>query len=66
MNHYVQLMMENRRLEDDLRVSRLRGTAAATAAANMSTGRQDESVLDSIEASFKQFHAFLDMLREAG
>ena len=66
MNHYVQLMMEKRRLEDDLRVSRLRGTAAATAAANMSTGRQDESVLDSIEASFKQFHAFLDMLREAG
>ena len=30
MNHYVQLMMENRWLEDDLRISRLRGTAAAT------------------------------------
>ena len=26
----------------------------------------DDSVLDSIEASFKQFHNFLDLLRDAG
>lgn len=28
--------------------------------------RQNESVLESIEASFKMFHSFLDMLQEAG
>lgn len=26
----------------------------------------DDKVLESIEASFKQFHQFLDLLREAG
>jgi len=26
----------------------------------------DDRVLDSIEQSFQQFHAFLDMLRDAG
>ncbi|KAK7489946.1 hypothetical protein BaRGS_00018811 [Batillaria attramentaria] len=60
----MQLMLENKRLEDDLRVAKLRSS--------VSTGRkespnlQDESVLESIESSFKQFHSFLDMLREAG
>lgn len=27
---------------------------------------EDEQVLDSIEASFNKFHAFLDLLKDAG
>lgn len=27
---------------------------------------EDEKVLDSIEASFQKFHAFLDLLKDAG
>jgi len=60
-------MMENRRLEDDLRMAKLRSSSLSSGQRPRDASLvQDESVLDSIEASFKQFHAFLDMLREAG
>ncbi|XP_076438953.1 centrosomal protein of 78 kDa-like isoform X2 [Babylonia areolata] len=63
-NRVMQLMMENRRLEDDLRIAKLR--SASGQHAHEASMIHDDSVLDSIESSFKQFHAFLDMLREAG
>ena len=60
-------MMENRRLEDDLRVAKLRSSSLSSRQQQRESSLEhDESVLDSIESSFKQFHAFLDMLREAG
>jgi len=50
-----QLAMENHRLRQEL--SELKCQRSLL---------DDERVLDSIEQSFRQFNAFLDMLRDAG
>ncbi|GFO07681.1 centrosomal protein of 78 kda-like [Plakobranchus ocellatus] len=54
----VHLMIENRRLTEE--VAQLKKAQNGTRLA------EDEAFLESVEASFKQFHAFIDMLREAG
>ncbi|GFR89875.1 centrosomal protein of 78 kDa-like [Elysia marginata] len=54
----VHLMIENRRLTEEV--------AALKKAQDHARLVEDESFLESVEASFKQFHAFIDMLREAG
>ena len=52
-----QLTLENKRLREDLARQKL-GEGGNVL--------DDDSVLETIEASFKQFHEFLDLLREAG
>ncbi|RUS82862.1 hypothetical protein EGW08_009384 [Elysia chlorotica] len=54
----VHLMIENRRLTEEVTTLK-KGQSGVRLA-------EDESFLESVEASFKQFHAFIDMLREAG
>ena len=49
--------MENRRLRSEME---------AVGGASFLGVMADEKVLDSIENAFRQFHAFLDLLREAG
>ena len=48
--------MDNKKVREE--ISRLRRNKGGIL--------DDDSVLDSIEASFKQFHEFLDLLRDAG
>ena len=50
-----QLTMENKRLRAQLEEYTTRRSIL-----------DDDRVLESIEASFKQFHAFLDLVRDAG
>ncbi|KAL3885291.1 hypothetical protein ACJMK2_025374 [Sinanodonta woodiana] len=53
----VKFRLENKKLFDEnQRLKQMRGGSIL----------DDDSVLDSIEASFKQFHEFLDLLRDAG
>jgi len=48
--------LENKKLrEENSRLRRSKGSVL-----------EDDGVLESIEASFKQFHEFLDLLRDAG
>ncbi|CAL1538686.1 unnamed protein product [Lymnaea stagnalis] len=55
----VQLMLENHRLEGMLeKLEKGRSPSRRIL--------EDEKFLESIETSFKQFHAFIDMLKEAG
>jgi len=51
----MQLAMENHRLRQELNDLKCQRSLL-----------DDDRVLDSIEQSFQQFHAFLDMLRDAG
>ena len=51
----LQLAMENHRLRQELSDLKCQRSLL-----------DDDRVLDSIEQSFQQFHAFLDMLRDAG
>jgi len=51
----LQLAMENHRLRQELNDVKCQRSLL-----------DDDRVLDSIEQSFQQFHAFLDMLRDAG
>jgi len=51
----LQLAMENHRLRQELNQLKCQRSLL-----------DDDRVLDSIEQSFQQFHAFLDMLRDAG
>nr|XP_046243802.1 centrosomal protein of 78 kDa [Scatophagus argus] len=72
----ARLKAESRLMEYELENVRLRNTnrslsealaAAGSAAAPSATGAlEDEAVLESIESSFAKFHAFLDLLRDAG
>ena len=57
----LQLMIENRHLSDE--VTQLKKAGAST---NRTSILEDEQFLQNIETSFKQFHSFIDMLREAG
>ena len=52
---FLQLAMENHRLRQELNDLKCQQSLL-----------DDDRVLDSIEHSFHQFHAFLDMLRDAG
>ena len=51
----LQLTIENRHLRQEVEDIYARGGLL-----------EDDNVLKSIEASFRQFHAFLDLLRDAG
>jgi len=51
----LQLVVENHRLRQELNELKCQKSLL-----------DDDIVLDSIEQSFHQFHAFLDMLRDAG
>lgn len=71
----ARLQVESRLMEFELENARLRSTnltlsealASGSASAPAALGAlEDEAVLDSIENSFKKFHAFLDLLRDAG
>ncbi|XP_048749559.1 centrosomal protein of 78 kDa-like [Ostrea edulis] len=53
----VELTLENKRLKDEVLKQKGQPTSNVL---------DDDKVLESIEASFKQFHQFLDLLREAG
>ncbi|XP_013408527.1 centrosomal protein of 78 kDa [Lingula anatina] len=56
-NKMLELTVENGRLHQE--ISTLRAQLERSPL-------DDDKVLESIESSFKQFHSFLDMLREAG
>ncbi|XP_055872685.1 centrosomal protein of 78 kDa-like isoform X2 [Biomphalaria glabrata] len=55
----LQLMLENRRLHETIEVLEKCQQPSHRLL-------EDESFLESIETSFKQFHGFIDMLKEAG
>lgn len=63
----IQYELENARLHDANRSLSEALTAAGSApAAAAASVLEDEAVLDSIESSFTKFHAFLDLLKDAG
>lgn len=59
-------------LQYELENARLRNTnfslteALAASAPPVVSALDNEAVLESIEASFRKFHAFLDLLKDAG
>ena len=55
LKSFLQLTIESRRMAHDLEDLNARNNLF-----------NDDKVLESIETSFKQFHAFLDLLRDAG
>lgn len=57
-----QLEQENKRL----RSINLSLSEAIHSQPSVASALEDEAVLDSIEASFQKFHAFLDLLKDAG
>lgn len=56
----IQCEVENARLREALAAA---GSASAPPAFS---ALDDEAVLESIESSFTKFHAFLDLLKDAG
>ncbi|XP_033474863.2 centrosomal protein of 78 kDa [Epinephelus lanceolatus] len=72
----ARLKAESRLMEFELENARLRGTNLSLSEALAATGSasappalgalEDEAVLESIESSFTKFHAFLDLLKDAG
>ncbi|XP_068616932.1 centrosomal protein of 78 kDa [Brachionichthys hirsutus] len=71
----ARLKAESRVMEFEMENARLRNTnlslsealnATGSASAHCASGLEDEVVLQSIENSFSKFHAFLDLLRDAG
>ncbi|KXJ18978.1 hypothetical protein AC249_AIPGENE19925 [Exaiptasia diaphana] len=75
----IQLQVENRRLQQELRLRKVKSannkaplTASQGSAGNVSKDRNGKTLLDddrfleSIEASFKQFYQFLDLLKGKG
>lgn len=63
----MQYELDNARLRDNnFSLSEvLAATGSASAPAAISA-LEDEAVLESIESSFTKFHAFLDLLKDAG
>lgn len=63
----IQYEFENARLRDAhhslSEVLAVTGSGSAPSAAGV---LEDEAVLESIESSFTKFHAFLDLLKDAG
>ncbi|XP_071497812.1 centrosomal protein of 78 kDa-like [Diadema antillarum] len=64
LKHQIQLL-EARGPTSPLRKGRKKGAAGGEDDAAEASG-EDEALLDSIEESFQKFHAFLDLLRDAG
>uniref|UniRef100_A0A8C2X989 Centrosomal protein 78 n=1 Tax=Cyclopterus lumpus TaxID=8103 RepID=A0A8C2X989_CYCLU len=72
----ARLKAESRLMEHELENARLRDTNLSLSEALAATGSasappalgalEDEAVLESIESSFTKFHAFLDLLKDAG
>ncbi|XP_073323299.1 centrosomal protein of 78 kDa [Pagrus major] len=72
----ARLKAESRLMESELENARLRDTnlslsealagAGSTSAPPAISAFEDEAVLESIESSFTKFHAFLDLLKDAG
>ncbi|XP_029961613.1 centrosomal protein of 78 kDa isoform X2 [Salarias fasciatus] len=69
----ARLKAESRLMEFELENARLRDAntslseaLAATGSTSAPAALEDEAVLQSIENSFTKFHAFLDLLRDAG
>ncbi|XP_041792936.1 centrosomal protein of 78 kDa isoform X2 [Chelmon rostratus] len=72
----ARLKAESRLVEYELENARLRNTNLSLSEALAATGSasappaisalEDEAVLESIESSFSKFHAFLDLLKDAG
>ncbi|XP_037633029.1 centrosomal protein of 78 kDa isoform X1 [Sebastes umbrosus] len=72
----ARLKAESRLMEYELENARLRDTNLSLSEALAATGSasapaalsalEDEAVLESIESSFTKFHAFLDLLKDAG
>ncbi|XP_054466755.1 centrosomal protein of 78 kDa [Anoplopoma fimbria] len=72
----ARLRAESRLMEYELENARLRDTNFSLSEALAATGSasappaisalEDEAVLESIESSFTKFHAFLDLLKDAG
>lgn len=72
----ARLKAESRLMEYELENARLRNTNLSLSEALAATGSasappvisalEDEAVLESIESSFTKFHAFLDLLKDAG
>lgn len=71
--HIVELEVENSRLKHHLQVLEARGpTSPLKKGGSSRTGNgeeengEDDALLESIEESFRKFHGFLDLLRDAG
>ncbi|KAI4883148.1 hypothetical protein NFI96_028035, partial [Prochilodus magdalenae] len=63
----ARLKANSRLVELELENSRLRSLNQSLSEAHVSHSvLEDEGVLDSIESSFHKFHAFLDLLKDAG
>ncbi|CAN9513087.1 unnamed protein product [Ophioblennius macclurei] len=64
----IEFELENARLRDtnNSLSEALAATGSTSAAAAAPSALEDEAVLQSIESSFTKFHAFLDLLRDAG
>ncbi|KAI5622057.1 centrosomal protein of 78 kDa isoform X1, partial [Silurus asotus] len=63
----ARLKVSSRVVELELENNRLRSLNQSLSEAHISHSvLEDEQVLDSIEASFQKFHAFLDLLKDAG
>nr|XP_055023540.1 centrosomal protein of 78 kDa-like [Misgurnus anguillicaudatus] len=63
----ARLKTNSRLVELELENERLRSLNLSLSEAHMSTSvLDDERVLESIESSFHKFHAFLDLLKDAG
>lgn len=66
-NISIQYELENARLRNiNLSLSEALAATGAASAPLANSALEDEAVLDSIESSFTKFHAFLDLLRDAG
>ncbi|XP_058641665.1 centrosomal protein of 78 kDa isoform X2 [Onychostoma macrolepis] len=62
-----RLKTNSRLVELELENERLRSLNQSLSEAHLSTSvLEDEHVLESIESSFQKFHAFLDLLKDAG
>lgn len=62
-----QYELEIARLRDNnLSLSEALATASSASAPAAFSALEDEAVLESIESSFTKFHAFLDLLKDAG
>ncbi|XP_041644575.1 centrosomal protein of 78 kDa [Cheilinus undulatus] len=63
----MEFEMENIRLrENNLSLSEALAAAGSSSARPAFGALEDEAVLESIESSFTKFHAFLDLLKDAG
>lgn len=63
----LQYKLENGRLRDtNLSLSEALASVGSASAIPAISAFEDDAVLESIESSFTKFHAFLDLLKDAG